>query len=98
MTCIYQYVTEKYKVAIDAPEIRKPGSGFLPTELSVPDYDMLPDEVAGTTSPVRLDVNFHREVRSGENLTLGLGSASGRYNFIVLRGTDTACTASLRIR
>lgn len=61
-------------------------------------YDMLPDEVAGTTSPVRLDVNFHREVMSGENLTLGLGSASGRYNFIVLRGTDTACTASLRIR
>lgn len=44
MTCIYQYVTLKYGVDIDAPAIRKVGSELLPTELEEPDYSLLPSE------------------------------------------------------
>ena len=44
MTCIWQYVAEKYGVAADAPGIRKPGSAFLPTELTEPSYDILAKE------------------------------------------------------
>lgn len=44
MTCIYEYVTEKFGVEINAPAIRKPGSDFLPTELSEPSFDLLPKD------------------------------------------------------
>lgn len=44
MTCVYQYVTEKYGVTVDAPGIRKPDSDFLPTELTAPSYDILSKE------------------------------------------------------
>lgn len=41
MTCIYQYVTEKYGVKIDAAGIRTPESAFLPTEKMEPKFAML---------------------------------------------------------
>lgn len=44
MTCIYQYVTEKYQANIQAPKIRKPDMPFLPTEESEPQLSMLPNE------------------------------------------------------
>lgn len=44
MTCIYQYVTMKYGIEIDAPAIRKVDSPFLPTELLEPDFHLLPQD------------------------------------------------------
>ena len=44
MTCVYQYVKDKYNVEINAPAIRKPGSELLETETGVPTYDLLSKE------------------------------------------------------
>ena len=44
MTCVWQYVADRYGVTPDAPSIRKPGSPLLPGETSEPSLDMLPDE------------------------------------------------------
>lgn len=44
MTCIYEYVIEKFGVEINAPAIRKPDSDLLPTELIAPSFELLPKD------------------------------------------------------
>lgn len=44
MTNVYQYVKERYRVSLDAPEIRKPGEPMLEGEDTEPTLDMLTTE------------------------------------------------------
>ncbi len=44
MTCLWQYVTDKFHVNLSVPGLRKPDSPLLPTELSCPTYERLTKE------------------------------------------------------
>ncbi len=44
MTCIWQYVSDRYQIEPYAPAIRKPGSPLLPDELSEPNESILSQE------------------------------------------------------
>ena len=44
MTNLYEYITEKYDVELNAPDIRKPGSSLLEGEMLEPTMDMLTTE------------------------------------------------------
>lgn len=45
MTCVYQYVVEKYNVLPNAPAIRKPDSAMFPDENAVAKYEQFEDAV-----------------------------------------------------
>ena len=68
MTNVYEYVKEKYKVEISAPEIRKPDSDLLPGENQEPAIDML----------TREEPNYKRKYQKAP--VLGLDYLNGLFN------------------
>ena len=59
-------------------------------------YDMLPDEMIETCSPVRLDINYRQEARCGESISIGISKkSSNEWLFIANADDRTLCTASL---
>ena len=68
MTNLYEYVTEKYHVELDAPGIRKPDSDLLDGEILEPTMDMLTTE-----SPIYVRKNIKAPV-------LGMDYLNGLIN------------------
>ncbi len=59
-------------------------------------YDMLPDDVIDSCSPVRLDLNYRHEVKCGTDISTGIRNDNhGEWLFIAKDGDQTLCTASL---
>ena len=59
-------------------------------------FDLLPDEVVDGTSPLRLDLNFKKEIRKGARLSIGLKQErSDEFLFIARSGDQTLCSASV---
>lgn len=57
-------------------------------------YDLLPEEIVASGSPVRLDINYRKEVMRGAQLSLGLRKETGNeYLFIAKTGEQTLCSA-----
>jgi acyl-CoA thioesterase FadM len=60
-------------------------------------YDLLPEDILSTTSPVRLDINFRHEASCGNNVSIGLKKTEkGEFLFAARSGEDTLCRASLK--
>lgn len=59
-------------------------------------YDMLPEDVLDTPSPVRLDLNYRHEARCGENMSVGMRKEKAdEFLFIARSAGQTLCSASL---
>lgn len=57
-------------------------------------YDLLPDEMAAAWSPVRIDINYRKEVKKGAQLSLGLSKETdAEYLFIATSEGQTLCSA-----
>jgi len=62
-------------------------------------YDLLPEEILSTTSPIRLDINYRHEAVCGNTVSIGLKETeTGDFLFTACSGEDTLCRASLRKR
>ena len=60
-------------------------------------FDMLPENIVDSSSRLRLDLNFKKEIRRGENLSIGLKqNHSDEYLFIAKAGGHTLCSASVQ--
>jgi len=62
-------------------------------------YDMLPEEMLQAEEPVRLDINYKKEVRCGETISAGLHKQTPwEYLFAAKSGGSTLCSASVARR
>lgn len=60
-------------------------------------YDLLPEDILSTTSPVRLDINYRHEVSCGKKLSIGLKrTEKEEFLFTARSGEDTLCRSSLK--
>lgn len=60
-------------------------------------FDLLPDKVLYSQEGLRLDVNYRKEARRGQEICIGLKEESPeQYLFLARHGETTLCSASLR--
>lgn len=60
-------------------------------------YDMLPEDILLDPSPIRLDINYRKEIKRGQNVSFGLRhNNKDEYLFIAKNAEQTLCSASLQ--
>ena len=62
-------------------------------------FDLLPEDLIDTDSPIRLDINFKKEVRRGEDVSFGLKRQNRDECLFIARSSEqTLCSASVALR
>ena len=62
-------------------------------------FDLLPEDLINTDSPIRLDINFKKEVRRGEDVSFGLKRQNRDECLFIARSSEqTLCSASVALR